>query len=75
MEGRYCLGESPEGIDEVRAYLYRTQPSRLSPSALMCVFEAARDTLRARETEIVRLRNDLSEAKQGQLFAVAGGAS
>lgn len=74
MKGWFRMGETPEGLDECRDYLYRTAPSQLTPSGLMCVCQAARDTLRARDAEILALHAQLESARQGQLFCT-GGAS
>lgn len=74
MEEWFRMGESPEGLQQCREYLYRTAPSRLSPGGLMCVCQGARDALASRDAEIARLRVELSEARQGVLV-YAGGAS
>jgi hypothetical protein len=68
METWFAWGETPEGLEEAREYLYRTSPSRLSPSGLMCTLQAARDALRARDAEIATLRAQLNDAQQGELF-------
>lgn len=73
MEVWFRMGESPEGLQECREYLYRTAASRLSPSGLMCVCQAARDALRIRDEEIAVLQRQLNEAHQLQI-ALTGGA-
>lgn len=74
MEEWFRMGDTAEGLQQCREYLYRTAPSRLSSGGLMCVCQAARDAMRARDAEISRLRAELNEARQGVLV-YAGGAS
>jgi hypothetical protein len=73
MQAWFAMGDTPEGLIEACDYLYRTAPSRLSPSGLMCVLSAAMDAMRDKDTVIADLRTQLAEAQQGQLFATKGG--
>lgn len=74
MKTWFAMGDTPEGLVEACDYLYRTAPSRLSPSGLMCIISAAIDAMRDKDTEIAALRAKLSAAEQGQLFADQGGS-
>lgn len=75
MQGWFRMGDTPEGLVECCEYLYRTAPSRLSPSGLMCVLSAAMDAMRAKDAEIGKLRDQLAEANQGQLFVSENGGA
>lgn len=70
MKGWFRMGDTAEGLEECRDYLYRTAASQLSCSGLMCVCQAARDALRARDREIASLHEQLNAARQSQLFHV-----
>ena len=75
MTSWFLLGESPDGLDELRAYLYTHAARELSPSGLMVSLQAARDAMRERDAKIEALQSELNEERQGKPFAMAGGAS